>query len=54
MTLAVREPTIPESLLSRWDARWKLAALLLACVAFSLVTHPATTSVAFGLSFGPD
>ena len=50
MTRAVREPTIPPSLLSRWDTRWKLAALLLACVAFSVVTHPVMTSVAFGLS----
>lgn len=49
MTLAVLEPTIPESLLSRWDARWKLAALLLACVAFSVMTHPALTSIALGL-----
>ena len=49
MTLAVREPPIPDSALSRWDARWKLAALLLVCVAFTVINHPVLTAVAFGL-----
>ncbi|MCZ2341043.1 MAG: cobalt ECF transporter T component CbiQ [Bacteroidales bacterium] len=35
MTLVLREHPIPDSPLARWDARWKLAAFLLA--AFALV-----------------
>jgi cobalt/nickel transport system permease protein len=33
VSLTVRESAIPDSPISRWDARWKLAALLLATVA---------------------
>ena len=50
MTLAVRESPLPGSPLSRWDARWKLAALLLACLAFTVVNHPVSTAIAFGLA----
>ncbi len=28
MTLAFRDPSVPDSPLARWDARWKLAAIL--------------------------
>lgn len=57
MTLAAREPPIPTSCLSRWDARWKLAALLLASLSFAIVSHPILTVIAFalgllGLRFG--
>jgi len=49
MTLAAREPPIPASLLSRWDARWKLAALLLASLAFAVVSQPTLTGIAFAM-----
>lgn len=47
MTLAAREPPIPQSPLAQWDARWKLAALLWATAGFAFVTHPLLTAVAF-------
>ncbi len=49
MTLAAREPRSPESPFARWDARWKLAALLLTCAAFAAVSHPLVTAAALAL-----
>jgi len=49
MTLAVREPPIPYSPLTRWDPRWKLAGLLMTSAAFAVITHPLLTAIAFAL-----
>ncbi|HET6573919.1 MAG TPA: cobalt ECF transporter T component CbiQ [Fimbriiglobus sp.] len=51
MTLAFRDPTIPDSPLARWDPRWKLAAFLLMTIAAVLMQHPgpAVAAVAFAL-----
>ena len=34
MTLALRHRPVPDSPLARWDARWKLAAVLVALLAY--------------------
>jgi len=49
MTLAYREPFLPDSQLSRWDARWKLAALLLLGLGFALLSQPGAASVAVAI-----
>src|SRR5947209_10336981 len=46
MTLAVRDPTTPDSPLARWDPRWKLAAILLAAFAAVSLQHPGPAAVA--------
>jgi cobalt/nickel transport system permease protein len=50
MTLAFRDPTIPDSPLARWDARWKLAAFLLMAVAAVSLQHPGPAVVAVGVA----
>jgi len=40
MTLAHRDPTVPDSPLARWDARWKLAGLTALSVGTSLLESP--------------
>lgn len=50
MTLAFRDAAVPSSPLSRWDARWKLAAVLLAGVAAVSLRSPFPAAVAFGLA----
>lgn len=52
MSLTLRDAAVPESPLSRWDARWKLAGLLLAGVAVALVRSPYVAGVAAGLAVG--
>jgi cobalt/nickel transport system permease protein len=47
MTLAIRDPSIPDSPLSRWDTRWKLAAML--AFAFLSVTLLAPIPAALSL-----
>lgn len=51
MTLAFRARPVPESPLSRWDARWKLAAILLAVAGIAALDHLAPAVVALALSF---
>jgi cobalt/nickel transport system permease protein len=52
MSLAFRDPTIPDSPLARWDARWKLAAILLMVAAAVTLQHPgpAALFIAFALT----
>ena len=50
MTLAARERPVPSSPLSRWDARWKLAAVLLAVVAVAALDHLGPAVAAFGVA----
>lgn len=52
MTLAFRHRPVPDSALSRWDSRWKLAAVLLAVGGIAALDHlaPAAVALALGLS----
>ncbi len=50
MTLAFRDPTIPDSPLARWDGRWKLAALLAVMAAAVSLQHPVPAAAAVGLA----
>jgi cobalt/nickel transport system permease protein len=52
MTLALDYPTRFESLLARWDPRWKLAALLAATVAVALLRSTAPVLVALAATLG--
>lgn len=52
MTLAVRDAAVPPSPLSRWDARWKLAAVLLAGVAVVSLRSPYPAAVAVIVAVG--
>jgi cobalt/nickel transport system permease protein len=51
MTLAFRHRPVPDSPLARWDARWKLAAVLLAVCGIAALDHlaPAAAALALGL-----
>ena len=51
MTLAFRYRPVPDSPLARWDARWKLAAGLLAACGIAALDHlaPAAAALALGL-----
>lgn len=51
MTLAFRNRPVPPSPLARWDARWKLAAVLLAVCGIASLDHlvPALAALALGL-----
>lgn len=55
MTTALRDTPVPDSPLARWDARWKLAAVLLAGAAVVTLGSPypagAAAATAVGLSF---
>jgi cobalt/nickel transport system permease protein len=52
MSLALRHRPVPDSPLSRWDARWKLAAVLVAVGGIAAVDHvaPAAVALALGLA----
>jgi len=50
MSLAFHERPIRPSPLSRWDARWKLAAFLLLGFAFALLQRIETCSAALGIA----
>lgn len=50
MTLAFRDPTIPDSPLAHWDPRWKLAAFLLMVVAAVSLQHPGPAAAAVALA----
>lgn len=50
MSLTVRDVSIPDSPVSRWDARWKLAAVVLAMVGVVLLRNPWPAGVAFGVA----
>lgn len=52
MTLAFRDPSIPDSPLARWDARWKLAALLLALFAAVSLQQIGVAAGAFAIALG--
>ena len=47
MTLALRQPPIPDSLVSHWDARWKLAALGFASAGTASLHSPTLAAIAF-------
>jgi cobalt/nickel transport system permease protein len=51
MTLAFRHRPVPPSPLARWDARWKLAAVLVAACGVASLNHlaPAAVALALGL-----
>jgi cobalt/nickel transport system permease protein len=51
MTLAFRHRPVPPSPLARWDARWKLAAVIFAVCGTAALDHlaPATVALAIGL-----
>jgi cobalt/nickel transport system permease protein len=51
MTLAFRHRPVPPSPLARWDARWKLAAVLLTVCGIATLDHlaPAAAVLALGL-----
>ena len=51
MTLALRTADVPDSLIARWDARWKLGGMLLlsAGVAAGARPRPAAAGLALGL-----
>lgn len=50
MSLAYRDARIPDSPVSRWDGRWKLAALGLAMVGCSLLSNPLPAATGVGLA----
>lgn len=52
MTLALKHRNVPDSPLARWDARWKLAALLVAAGGIAALDGLAPTVVALGLALG--
>jgi cobalt/nickel transport system permease protein len=52
MASTFRETPIRTSLLSRWDARWKLAGLFLLGLAFALISQPIPAAMALGISLG--
>jgi len=49
MTLAFRYRPIPDSLIARWDARWKLAAILVAAGGIAALNHLTSAAVALAL-----
>lgn len=51
MTLAFRYRDVPDSPLVRWDARWKLAAIMLAAFGVAALDHlgPSLVALALGL-----
>jgi cobalt/nickel transport system permease protein len=51
MTLALRHLDVPDSPLARWDARWKLAAVLAAVAGVAVLDHvlPAAVALVAGL-----
>jgi cobalt/nickel transport system permease protein len=52
MTLAARERPVPPSPLSRWDPRWKLAAVLVAVAGVATLNHLLPAAVALGAGLG--
>ena len=52
MTLAFRHRPVPPSPLSRWDGRWKLAAVLLTVCAVAALDKLAPAVTALGLGLG--
>jgi cobalt/nickel transport system permease protein len=46
MTLAFRDPSVPDSPVARWDARWKLAALLVAAAGTAATRHAPAAAAA--------
>jgi cobalt/nickel transport system permease protein len=52
MTLALRHHDVPDSPPARWDARWKLAALLVAVAGVALLNHVLPAAVALGAGLG--
>jgi cobalt/nickel transport system permease protein len=52
MALALKYRTIPDSPVARWDARWKLAAVLIAAGGVAVLTRPAPAAVALAVALG--
>jgi cobalt/nickel transport system permease protein len=52
MTLALRHHDVPDSPLARWDARWKLAALLVAVAGVAVLNRVLPAAVALGVGLG--
>lgn len=50
MSLTIRDSTIPDSPVGRWDARWKLAAVVLAIVGVVVLRNPWPAGLAFGVA----
>jgi len=49
MNLTLRLHSIPDSPLARWDARWKLAAILVAAVGIAALNHLWSAAAALAL-----
>jgi len=49
MSLAVRDYRVPDSPLAEWDARWKLAAILIAAGGIAALDHLLPTAAALAL-----
>src|SRR6185437_12862468 len=49
MNLALRHQIVPDSTLARWDARWKLAALVLAVAAIAALDRLPTAAAALAI-----
>ncbi len=52
MTLALRDPAPPDSPLARWDARWKLAAVVVSAIATSFLETVSLTAAAAAFTLG--
>lgn len=50
MSLTIRDARIPDSPVSRWDTRWKLAAVVLAVIAVAVVRSPWPSGMALLLA----
>lgn len=50
MAQILRHPTVPDSPLARWDARWKLAGILVAIVGVAVLDHLLPAATAFGIA----
>ena len=46
MTPSLRHRSVPDSLIARWDARWKLAAILIAVAGTAALNQPLPVAVA--------
>jgi cobalt/nickel transport system permease protein len=50
MSFALRDTTTPDSTVSRWDARWKLAAVVFSIVAVVMLRNPWPAGAAAGFA----
>lgn len=52
MSLTLRDTAVPDSPLARWDARWKLAAVVPAGISVALLLSPLPAAVAVAIAVG--